>query len=91
MSIEVLGYCAGFLTTVSFIPQAVKIWRSRSAHDVSLPMLTLLALGLLLWAVYGFITCTVPIILANVITLILVLAVVGLKVRFDARNKCSAQ
>jgi MtN3 and saliva related transmembrane protein len=81
--IELLGYCAGFMTTVSFVPQAVRIWRTKSAHDVSMPTFGILAVGSLLWMVYGICTHSLPVIIANIITFIFVLFVVFLKLRYD--------
>jgi MtN3 and saliva related transmembrane protein len=80
--IDGLGLAAGSLTTVSFIPQVVKIWRSRSAEDVSFGMFFLFSLGVLLWLIYGLVLDAVPIIAANGITLILALTVVVLKLRY---------
>ncbi|MCX5778639.1 MAG: SemiSWEET transporter [Elusimicrobia bacterium] len=80
--IEVLGYCAGFLTTVSFVPQAMKILRSKSAHDVSMQTYGILAAGSLLWMMYGIFTSSLPIIIANVITFGFVLFVIFLKLRY---------
>jgi MtN3 and saliva related transmembrane protein len=80
--VEILGYCAGFLTTVSFVPQAIKIWQSKSAHDVSMPTFGILAIGSLLWMIYGILTHAWPIIVANIVTFIFVLFVVCLKLRY---------
>lgn len=81
---ETIGAAAGLLTTLSFVPQVVKVWRSRSAADISLWMFLLFSLGVLLWLVYGLYLRSTPIILANGVTLILALSVVVMKLRFDA-------
>ena len=77
-----IGYMAGTLTTISFLPQVIRSWRTRSTHDISFVMLTLFGLGMLLWAVYGFWLGSLPIILANTITLALVVVLVAMKVRY---------
>lgn len=81
--IELLGLAAGGLTTLSFVPQVLKIWRSRSAKDVSYGMFLLFSLGVLLWLVYGIARETWPLILANAVTLVLALTVLVLKFRFE--------
>jgi MtN3 and saliva related transmembrane protein len=78
-----LGLIAGFLTTVAFVPQVVKIWKSKSAKDVSLITFGAFALGVLLWIVYGVIKQEPPIILWNAVTLLLAIAIIVMKVKFD--------
>ena len=77
-----LGLVAGFLTTVSFVPQLQKIWKTKSAEDVSRKMFLAIALGVILWVVYGIALKQVPIIIWNAISLILALAILVLKHRF---------
>ena len=85
MNSELIGLVAGFLTTFAFIPQVVKIWRSRSARDISLPMYLAFTTGVALWLCYGLLTESLPVIVANVVTLALALAVIAMKLRFDRR------
>jgi MtN3 and saliva related transmembrane protein len=82
---DVIGYSAGVLTTVAFVPQLWKVWRSRSARDVSLATFLVFTAGLLLWLAYGIGIRSVPVILANTVTLVLALSIVGLKLRYDRR------
>ncbi len=84
--IDLLGLAAGSLTTISFIPQVLKIWRSKSGHDVSYGMFFLFSVGVLLWLAYGLILKAIPIIVANAVTLILALIVVALKYRYRHRH-----
>ena len=77
------GYAGASLTTASFVPQLVRVWRSRSAHDISAAMYTMFIAGLLLWIVYGVAIAAWPIIVANTVTAIQALAILGMKVRFD--------
>ena len=81
-AVDLIGLAAGSLTTIAFVPQVIKIWRTRSAHDISLIMFLLFSTGVLLWLIYGIAIDSVPIILANTITLALALIVVVLKFRY---------
>ena len=78
-----LGFFAGFLTTVSFLPQVVKTWKSRSASDLSLGMLSVFSVGVMCWLIYGFLLQESPMIFWNFVTLILVLVILFLKLKFD--------
>ena len=82
-----IGFIAGGLTTISFLPQVVKTARSRSARDLSLSMLLVFLIGLVLWTIYGLQVGSLPIIAANVITIVLVGAILGMKVRFNGRER----
>jgi MtN3 and saliva related transmembrane protein len=77
-----LGYVAGFLTTVAFIPQAAKIWRTRSADDVSLPTFIAFTIGVALWLTYGFVVKEPPMILWNGVTLVFAAAILVMKLKF---------
>jgi MtN3 and saliva related transmembrane protein len=79
-----MGYLAGFLTTISFLPQVVKTWKSRSASGLSLAMVSVFALGVVFWLVYGFLILETPIIFWNSVTLVLVLAILIMKLKFDS-------
>lgn len=79
---QLFGLAAGFLTTLAFIPQVVRIWRSRSARDISLPTFTLFTVGVGLWLVYGILKQELPIILSNAVTLGLAGAILAMKLRF---------
>jgi len=78
----IIGYIAGTLTTVSFIPQVARAWKLKETRDLSLAMLTFFALGVTLWAVYGVWIDSLPVIAANVISLVLILVLLGLKLRY---------
>lgn len=79
---EILGLVAGLLTTIAFVPQVIKTWKSKHAHDISLAMFSLFSCGVVLWIVYGFIIGSLPVILANVVTLALALTILILKLHF---------
>ena len=77
-----LGLIAGSLTTLAYLPQLIKTWKSKSADDISWSMLMILCLGIVLWLVYGIAVHDLPLIAANVVTLILASIILGLKVRY---------
>lgn len=78
-TIVIVGYVAGALTTISFVPQVVKAWKMRETRDLSLAMLFLFAAGVILWTFYGIQVGSLPIITANIITFSLILVLLGLK------------
>lgn len=81
-SIQVIGLLAGSLTTAAFLPQVIKTWKSRSAKDLSLGMFSIFCLGVAMWLVYGFAVNDVPVIAANMLTLLLASTLLFFKLRF---------
>ena len=79
---DALGYLAGALTTIAFVPQVVRIVRTRSAYDISWWLFGILALGSMLWLWYGIRLASLPLIATNVVTLTLQLAIFWLKWRY---------
>jgi len=77
-----IGYMAGTLTTVSFLPQVIRSYTTRSTRDISFKMLILFGAGMLLWTIYGILVNSLPIIAANVITFVLVVVLVAMKVHY---------
>ena len=77
-----LGLAAGFLTTIAFVPQVMKIWKAKSAKDVSLGTFAAFAVGLALWLAYGIVKQELPIILWNAVTLVLTGAILAMKAKF---------
>lgn len=80
--INLLGLIAGTLTTIAFLPQLLKTWKSKSAKDVSLVMMITFCSGIFLWIIYGFAIEAMPIIVCNVVTLVLALLILVLKIRY---------
>ena len=78
---ETIGYMAGTLTTISFIPQAWLSWKTRHTAGLSLGMYTIFALGVALWLGYGVLIGAWPVIVSNSITLVLALFILSLRVR----------
>ncbi|MDE2220805.1 MAG: SemiSWEET transporter [Gammaproteobacteria bacterium] len=79
---ESIGYAAAFLTTASFLPQVLKVWRSRSARDISLATYGMFTAGAALWLLYGVAIHSLPVMMANSITVVLAAAVLVAKIRF---------
>jgi len=76
-----IGLAAAFFTTVSYLPQLLKVWRTRECGDLSLKMLLTLATGLSLWIVYGVIKEDIAIILANVVSVGFIAFITSFKLR----------
>jgi MtN3 and saliva related transmembrane protein len=76
-----IGSAAAFCTTVSYFPQVRKCWETRETSDISLKMLLLLATGLSLWMIYGFVKSDVVIIVANGISAAMVGVILFFKLR----------
>ena len=81
-SVTILGYAAGALTTISLLPQVIKIWKSRSARDISPVMFIVFSVGITLWIIYGFAIDSMPVIVANFVSLLLGLVILWLKFKF---------
>jgi len=84
---EAIGLVAACLTTFSFLPQAVRIFRSRSARDVSLVMYLMMATGTVLWLTYGLLIGSASLIFANLTGLLMVGSVLVLKIQDMLRPK----
>ena len=82
MNIDLIGMIAGTLSTVAFVPQVWRVWRTRSARDLSLPMYLIFTTGVALWFVYGVMLGAAPIIVCNGLTLLLAGSVVAMKLKF---------
>ena len=81
-SIDMLGLFAGMLTTISFLPQVIKTWKSKSAKDLSLGMFLIFSIGVSLWLIYGIYTNNIPVIAANACTLVLCSTILYFKLKF---------
>lgn len=80
---DAIGSTAGFLTTISFVPQVVKIWRSASARDISYGMYACFIAGVSLWLCYGLAIAALPLVMNNAIVLVLAITIIALKYRFE--------
>ena len=90
---DFIGFFAASLTTLSFIPQAILVVRTKNTQGVSLLMYALFTLGVSGWLTYGVLTSALPIILSNSVTLCLALTILNLKLRnvLKARSHPRAQ
>jgi MtN3 and saliva related transmembrane protein len=82
--INLLGLAAGTFTTTAFLPQVIRTWRSRSARDLSLQWLVTFIIGVSLWFIYGCFIGSLPVILANAVTLLLTLTILRFKLAYDS-------
>jgi MtN3 and saliva related transmembrane protein len=78
----IIGLMAATCTTVSFLPQVIKAWRTRSTRDMSAGMFALLVTGNSLWLLYGALIGDLPLVVANLITLGLVATILALKLQY---------
>ncbi len=76
-----IGFAAAALTTLAFLPQVIKTWRSRSTGDISLSMFIAFTAGVLLWTVYGILISSPPVIVANSVVLVLAGIILVLKIK----------
>jgi len=85
--IEIIGYCAAFLTTIAFLPQAIRSWRIKDLSGISLGMYSLFTVGVGLWLIYGLIIEKWPLIMANALTFALALSILLLKIRHTSNHQ----
>ncbi len=81
--IEWIGLAAGTCTTLSFLPQLVTVYKTKSAEDLSYSWLAIFSVGLILWLIYGILLLSAPVILANAVTLTLLVLIIALKIRYE--------
>jgi MtN3 and saliva related transmembrane protein len=78
----IIGLMAGTLTTISFLPQVIKTWKSKSTKDISTGMFVTFCLGILLWVFYGIAINSLPVIITNVVTFMLAFVILVLKLKY---------
>ncbi len=77
-AIKLIGFAAATCTTVAYAPQFIKVWKTRSARDISLGMV----LGLALWLIYGLLSGDAPLVAANAITMVLAGGILFMKLKY---------
>jgi MtN3 and saliva related transmembrane protein len=77
-----IGFVAGVLTTISFLPQVIKTWQTKSTKDISLTMFLCFCTGVVLWVIYGFYTQNLPVFLANFATFALAFPILVCKLKY---------
>jgi MtN3 and saliva related transmembrane protein len=80
--IAIYGFLAATCTTVSFVPQIIKILKDKEAKDISIGMYLIFTFGVMFWLIYGILLNEYPIIIANSITLIFAVTVLILKYKY---------
>ena len=83
LNIEFFGYIAAILTTAAFLPQLIKTLKTKKAEDVSLVTLIMFIFGVMSWIIYGYKISSLPILIANIITLILNLFILISKIYYS--------
>ena len=81
-TITIIGLIAGALTTIAYLPQAIKVWRTKETHGLSVVWLIILAVGELIWIVYGALINSVPVIATNVGSAFLALFILAYKAKY---------
>ena len=80
MNIEILGFLAAILTTSAYLPQVYKIWKTKNTESVSLTMYLVMFLGIFLWLIYSLFIKSFPLIIANTLTLLIILIILYFKI-----------
>jgi len=84
---ELVGYCAAFLTTLSFLPQAWLTFRTKDVRGISLGMYSVFTVGVALWLLYGLLMGAWPIVAANAVTLALASVILCMKLRYGQGSR----
>jgi MtN3 and saliva related transmembrane protein len=87
---DLIGSVAAVLTSVAFLPQVLRVWRTRSARDISLGMYAAFTAGVACWIAYGLLIGAWPVVAANLVTFLLACTVLLLKLRYDRQAARSA-
>ncbi len=80
--ITIIGFGAAILTTIAFLPQVIKTWKTKSTRDISLGMFTLFTIGVFLWLVYGILIKSSPVIIANIFIFTFALIISIFKIKY---------
>ena len=78
----IIGLIAATCTTLSFVPQAVQTIKTKDTKSLSLPMYSVFTFGVSMWLVYGIMIQDLPIIVANLVTVILTATILGMKLKY---------
>jgi len=77
-----VGLAAAALTVIAFLPQLMKVWRTRSTRDISLGMFSIFCAAVFLWSAYGIMTNDLPVIIANILVFLQALLILAFKVKY---------
>jgi MtN3 and saliva related transmembrane protein len=81
--ITLIGYAAAIFTTVAYVPQTIRVIKTKSTGDISLGMFACLCIGIFLWMIYGIFLDSLPIIIANAASLVMSLVILGYKIKYN--------
>ena len=81
-NVTIIGLLAGTLTTIAFLPQVIKTWKTKSTKDISLGMFLTFCTGVLLWIIYGILVKDIPVVIANIATLSLASTILWFKLKY---------
>lgn len=84
---NIIGYISAVCTTIAYVPQVLKVYKTKSTRDISLGMFLLMSAGITGWLVYGILLNKMPIIAANFISLLLTLYIFWVKLKHNYRDK----
>lgn len=79
----IIGSFAALFTTIAFIPQVIKVHKTKHTKDISIGMFLLMNAGLVLWLIYGIIIYSHPVIIANAVTLVFAIYILFMKIKVD--------
>lgn len=80
--ITIIGLLAGVFTTIAYIPQVIKSWKTKKTGDISIYMFMTLVIGLILWLIYGILINSLPLIIANSIVVVLAFSILMMKIKY---------
>lgn len=89
--VDILGYAAGAITTLTFLPQVLKTYKEKSAKDVSLNMFLIAAINEVMWIVYGALREDMVIILTNAVVLLMSLTMIFFKLKYGKKEIIKAK
>ena len=84
---EILGLTAGTITSITFLPQVIQVYKTKSAKDISLSMVLLLTVGVAMWLTYGILILNAAIIYTNSMVLAMAIILLYFKWKFDGADR----
>jgi MtN3 and saliva related transmembrane protein len=82
-NVALIGYTAAIFTTIAYVPQTIKVIKTKSTGDISLEMFACLCVGIFLWMIYGFFLHSMPLIIANMASLVMSMVILGYKIKYN--------
>lgn len=82
----IIGILGAILSSLSFLPQVIKIWKTKSADDLSMPTIILLAANAATWLTYGYIKDAMPLAITNTLMLTMLLVIIFFKIKFKPKS-----